>query len=493
MDGEKHDSLDRDSSVNVSKDGPYRLVGGIEMEDYGGSTPESEEHFTLCRCGGSKNKPFCDGTHWNIGFEDDEDTVPLEKSGDETLEDYLGNIKRSEDDFEEVMEDIHRISVSGESIIEPMRTTKKVLSWDEILIKGAQLATTPLNDHDPVSTRTVIGPKAKVPLVLETPIYITHMSFGALSREVKISLALGSAAVKTAMCSGEGGLVEESLRSAYKYIFEYVPNKYSATDENFKRVDAIEMKIGQSAKPGMGGHLPGKKVTPEIAKIRGFPEGSDIISPSHFPDIKNRDDLKDTVSMLREKSGGKPIGIKVAAGHIEADLEVALSANPDFITIDGRPGATAASPKIVKGSTSVPTLFALHRARKYLDKVGAEDVSLVITGGLRLSSDFIKALAMGADAVAVGTAALMAVACQQYRICHTGACPVGVTTQKTELRSRLSLGHSAKKLENFLRVSTNEMKTFARLTGKNNVHGLSTKDLMTTNSEISMYTDIKHV
>ncbi len=493
VDGVKHDSLDRDPSVNVSKDGPYRPVGGIEFGDYGGSIPESKEHFCLCRCGGSKNKPFCDGTHWYIGFEDDEVSVPLEKTGEETLEDYLGNLKRTQDDFEEVMEDIHRISVTGKSIIEPMRTRKKVLSWDEILIKGAQLASTPLNDIDPVNTQTIIGPKAKVPLVLETPIYITHMSFGALSREIKIALAQGSAAVKTAMCSGEGGLVEESLQNAYKYIFEYVPNKYSATDENLKRVDAIEMKIGQSAKPGMGGHLPGKKVTHEIAKIRGFPEGTDIISPSHFPDIKNRDDLKDTVSMLREKSGGKPIGIKIAAGHIEDDLEVALYANPDFITVDGRPGATAASPKIVKASTSVPTLFALHRARKYLDKVGAKDVSLVITGGLRLSSDYVKALAMGADAVAIGTAALIAVACQQYRICHTGACPVGVTTQKTELRSRLTLGHSAKKLENFLRVSTEEMKTFARLTGHKDVHELNTKDLMTTNSEISMFTDIEHV
>ena len=493
MDGEKQNSLERDSSLNVSKDGPYHSVGGIKLEDYGGSTPESEEHFALCRCGGSKNKPFCDGTHWYIHFEDDEDTVPLEKPGKETLDEYLGNLKRSQDDFEEVMEDIHRISVTGASIIEPMRTTKKVLSWDEILIKGAQLAATPLDDHDPVNTQTILGPKAKVPLVLETPVYITHMSFGALSREIKIALAQGSAAVKTAMCSGEGGLVEESFKEAYKYIFEYVPNKYSATEENFRRVDAIEMKIGQSAKPGMGGHLPGNKVTAEIAEIRGFPEGTDIISPSHFPEIKSRDDLKDTVSMLREKSGGKPIGIKIAAGHIEADLEVALYANPDFITVDGRPGATAASPKVVKAATSVPTLFALHRARKYLDKVGAKDVSLVITGGLRLSSDFAKALAMGADAVAIGTAALIAVACQQYRICHTGACPVGVTTQKTELRSRLSLGHSAKKLENFLRVSTEELKTFARITGHDDVHGLSTKDLMTANSEISNFTDIEHV
>jgi glutamate synthase domain-containing protein 2 len=197
--------------------------------------------------------------------------------------------------------------------------------------------------------------------------------------------------------------------------------------------------------------------------------------------------------MLRERSGGKPVGIKIAAGNIEADLEVALYANPDFVTVDGRPGATAASPKIVKASTSVPTLFALYRARKYLDKKDFIDVSLVITGGLRLSADFAKALAMGADAVAIGTAALMAAACQQYRICHTGDCPVGVTTQKAELRTRISLDHSAKKLENFLRVSTEEIKMFARLTGHKDVHDLSTEDLMTYNSEISNHTDIEHV
>jgi len=493
LNGKKHDSLERNPSINLSKDGPYRCVGSVELDNDNDSKPQSDEHFALCRCGGSKNKPFCDGTHWYIQFKDIEKDIPLAKRGEETLSEYFGNLKRASDEFENVMEDIHRISVTGESIIEPMRTTKKVISWDDILIRGAQLATFPLNDDEPVTTTTVLGPRAKQPLVIEAPVYVTHMSFGALSRDVKIALAKGSAAVKTAMCSGEGGLVEDSLKNSYKYIFEYVPNKYSVTDENLQRVDAIEMKIGQSAKPGMGGHLPGKKVTSEIAQIRGYPEGTDIISPSHFPDIKSKDELKETVSMLRERSGGKPIGIKIAAGHIEDDLDVALYANPDFITIDGRPGATAASPKIVKASTSMPTIFALHRARKYLDNKRITHISLIITGGLRLSSDFAKALAMGADAIAIGTAALMAVACQQYRICHTGDCPVGVTTQKPELRSRLSIGHSAKKLENFLRVSTNEIKTFARLSGHKDVHDLSTKDLMTDNSEISNHTDIEHV
>ena len=402
-------------------------------------------------------------------------------------------IPRPHGDFETHMNDIHTMSETGQSLIEPMRTMKPTFSWDQILIKGAQLAKIPLDHDQPVNTETIIGPRAKRPLVINMPVYVTHMSFGALSREVKIALAKGSAAVKTAMCSGEGGILPESLENSYKYIFEYVPNEYSVTDDNLKKADAIEIKVGQSVKPGMGGHLPGVKVTKEIAAIRGFKEGSDIISPSHFRDIKNRDDLKKKVDWLRNKSDGKPVGIKLAAGNIEADLEVALFAGPDFITIDGRPGATAAAPKFVKAATSVPTIFALHRARRFLDQNGAGDVSLVITGGLRISSDFAKALALGADAIAIGTAALMACRCQQYRICHTGKCPMGITTQHPQLREALDVDRSAKRLENFLRVSTEELKSFARLTGNNDVHGLSVDNLCTISSEIADHTEIGHV
>ncbi|MEE9165249.1 MAG: glutamate synthase-related protein [Nitrospinota bacterium] len=406
---------------------------------------------------------------------------------------YLREWKRLSDELEVTMADIHQMAESGKSpVVEPMRTKKKVISWDEILIKGAQLNKIPLNQDEPVTTRTKIGPKAKTPLVIETPVYITHMSFGALSREIKIALSKGSAAAKTVMASGEGGILNESFENAYKYIFEYVPNKYSVTDENLKKVDAIEIKIGQSAKPGMGGFLPAEKVTKEIAGIRGFPQGVDIESPAGFDDIKNREDLKNKVAWLREKSKGKPIGIKIAAGNIEGDLEIAVYAEPDFTTIDGRPGATGSAMKFVKQATSIPTIFALHRARKFLDQHG-KDISLIITGGLRISSDFIKALAMGADAVAIGTAALMACGCQQYRMCHTGRCPVGITTQNPELRNRFNIDISAKRLANFLKLTTEELKSFARLTGHHDVHHLNIKDLCTTNSEISNHTNIEHV
>lgn len=410
----------------------------------------------------------------------------------EDISGYLGEWVRQSDDLEVTMQDIHRISSTGESIIDPMRTRKTVISWDDILIKGAQIARIPLNSDVPVNTQTVIGAVAKQPMVIETPVYVTHMSFGALSKEVKIALARGSAAVGTAMGSGEGGILPEARQFAYRYILEYVPNRYSITDENLRSADAVEIKLGQSAEPGMGARLPAEKVTPDIARVRGYPEGTDIISPASYPDIRSREDLKEKVRWLREKSGGRPIGVKIAAGDIEEDLEAILFAEPDFITIDGRPGATGAAPKSVKDATSIPTIFALYRARKYLDSRNAQDVSLVITGGLRTSSDFAKALAMGADAIAIGTAALMATACQQYRLCNTGRCPVGVTTQDPELRERLKVDISARKLEYFLRVSTEELKDFARLTGNDDVHAIQIRNLCTTNSEISQHTEIRH-
>ena len=422
-----------------------------------------------------------------------ESVLASPKTAEDATDTYLSQWARDRDSFEGHMEDIHTIAVTGESIIEPMRSQKPVISWDDILIKGAQLAKVPLNKDESVTTQTVIGSKAKQPLIIETPLYVTHMSFGALSREAKIALARGSAAVHTATCSGEGGILKEAKDFSYKYILEYVPNQYSITDENLKNADAIEIKIGQSSKPGMGGHLPGKKVTKEVAEVRGFPEGEDIISPAHFEDILNKEDLKKKVSWLREKSEGRPIGVKIAAGNIEADLEYVVYAQPDFITVDGRAGATGAAPKFVKQATSIPTIFSLYRARKFLDNTKCEGISLLITGGFRVSADFIKALALGADAVALGTSALIALGCQQYRSCNTGKCRVGITTQDPELRSRFNIDHSSERLENFLRVSSDELKDFARLTGNDDVHKLSIADLCTTNSELSEHTNIEHV
>ena len=242
----------------------------------------------------------------------------------------------------------------------------------------------------------------------------------------------------------------------------------------------------------MGGHLPGEKVTEEIALIRGKKIHEDVISPSKFSEISTKDDLKKLVEELREKSGGRPIGVKIAAEHIEEDLEFACYAKPDFITIDGRGGATGASPKIIKDATTVPTIYALYRARKYLNEHD-KDISLIITGGLRTASDFAKAIAMGADAIAIATAAMIAIGCQQYRVCNSGKCPVGIGTQEPELRKRFDIDKSCQRLVNYFNVVNDELRIFARITGNNDIHLLSNYDIVTTSDDIAKYTNIKHV
>lgn len=390
------------------------------------------------------------------------------------------------------MDAIHEMAVSGKTIIGAMGTTMAMPNWDDILILGAQLNPAPLLDDEPVITTVVIGKNAKRPLIAENPIFVSHMSFGALSAETKVALAKATAMSGSVQESGEGGILPAERAAADKYIFEYIPNKYSVTDENLRNSDAIEIKIGQGTKPGMGGHLPAEKVTPEIAAIRNKPLGHDIHSPSKFPEIRTKEDLKALVAELRNRSDGRPIGIKIAAGRIERDLEFCVFAEPDFITIDGRGGGTGASPYLLREATSVPTIYALHRARKYLDSVGAKDISLIITGGLRVSSDFAKAIAMGADAVAVGTGALIAAACQQYRICGSGKCPMGIATQDPELRARLKVEAAAQRVANYLNISLSELRSYARITGHRRLHDLSVNDLCTISREISEHTNIPH-
>lgn len=390
------------------------------------------------------------------------------------------------------MDEIHAMAVSGTTLDAAMATLLPMPRWEDILFLGAQLNPAPLDMGDPVEIRTIIGRQARKPMVLEGPVYVSHMSFGALSEEAKKALAMGSAQAHTAICSGEGGILPAERDAAYRYIFEYVPNKYSVTEENLQAADAIEIKIGQGTKPGMGGHLPGAKVTPQIAALRGKKPGEDVQSPSKFPEIRTKDDLRAIVADLRRRSGGRPIGIKIAAGHIESDLEWCVYALPDFITIDGRGGATGSSPFLLREASSIPTLYALSRARAYLDDVKSS-ADLVITGGLRTSADFVKALAMGATAIAVATGALMAAGCQQYRICGSGNCPMGLTTQDPELRARVDVEKAAQRVANYLTVSFDDLKRFARCAGSDSVHKLSTKDLATTDPQIAEYTGIPFV
>ena len=390
------------------------------------------------------------------------------------------------------MDDIHMMALTGKSVDSTMDTTIHVPNFEDILFLGAQLGTLPKDSGSDVNIRTIIGKKARRPMEIEMPVYVSHMSFGALSGRAKIALSKGSAMARTAMCSGEGGALWDEMVSAYKYIFEYIPNQYSFNDMTLENCNAIEIKIGQGTKPGMGGHLPGEKVTEIIATMRGKRRGEDITSPSKFPGLESPEDLKAMVDMLRRRSGGLPIGVKIAVGHIEEDLEFISHSGCDFVTIDGRGGSTGSSPKFLKDVSSVPTVYALSRARKYMDEHGM-DQELIITGGFRTSGDCIKALAMGADAVALSSAVLMALGCQRYRICNTGSCPMGIATQDPELESRLDVEAGAKRVGNYLNVLANEIRVFLRVSGHSGLNELSLDDLCTVSTEISESTGIKHV
>jgi len=266
---------------------------------------------------------------------------------------------------------------------------------------------------------------------------------------------------------------------------------FSHKDESIIQADAVEIKIGQAAKPGLGGHLPKEKITDEIAEIRGISQDKDFISPGRISGINNIEDLQKKVEYLKNLSGGKPVGIKFAAGHIEQDIAFALKAKPDFITIDCRGGGTGAAPTYIKDNVCLPPIFAISRARKYLDSQNS-DVTLCVTGGFRNAADISKALALGADAVALATASMIAIGCQQYRICQTGKCPVGIATQNPDLRKRLSIEESAKRFRNFYHGTLEELKSFARINGRNNVHHLDKSDIMTLCNEISQNCDIEH-
>jgi glutamate synthase domain-containing protein 2/rubredoxin len=365
------------------------------------------------------------------------------------------------------MEYIQQIVKSGESVIEPAGTKLNTANWSDILLLGAQLAKKPIDGVEEANTEIVLGKSAKRPLVLATPIMVSHMSYGALSGAQKTAIAKGANTVGAAVSSGEGGIYDGEIAENPRYIFEYVPNKYSVNDENLQRVGAVEIKIGQAAKPGLGGHLPGAKVTAEIAKMRGRKEGEDIISPPAFAEINTAEDLKKLVDELREKSGGRPIGVKIAANNIEADLEWVKIAKPDFVTLDGRGGGTGAAPKIWKDAAGVPTIYALYRARKFLDE-NKMDMDLVITGGLRVSSDFAKALSMGATAVAVATGVL------------------------TALAANAEIDDS-KKVENYLRVSTDEIKTMMGAMGVREMHELGAGNLATVDRDIAEFAGIRHI
>jgi len=365
-------------------------------------------------------------------------------------------------------------------------------SWDDIQVITGQLARQPLLDDAPVDTRVVIGPNAKRPLELEIPLFVSDMSFGALSEEAKIALAKGAEGAGTGICSGEGGMLPEEQAANARYFYELASARFGWDIERVKKCQAFHFKGGQGAKTGTGGHLPGEKVQGKIAEVRGLEPGTPAISPATFPDLHSPADFRRVADEVREATGGIPIGVKMSAQHIEADIDFALDIGVDYIILDGRGGGTGAAPLLFRDNISIPTMVALARARRRLDTCGAKDVTLIITGGLRTEGDYVKALALGADAIAVSNAALQAIGCLGMRACHTNNCPVGIATQKEHLRRRLVIDASAERLTRYFVSSTSLMKILARACGYPRLADLHRGDLTTFKRDIAQLTGIPY-
>ena len=348
----------------------------------------------------------------------------------------------------------------------------------------------PLLDEETVGTELVIGPNAKKPLKLAIPLFVSDMSFGALSEEAKVALARGAELAGTGICSGEGGMLPEEQEANRRYFYELASSRFGYSMDKVKRCQAFHFKVVQGAKTGTGGHLPGDKVKGKIALVRGLKEGQPAVSPARFPDWTELGPIKDFARQVREETGGIPIGYKLSAQHIEADIDAALEIGVDYIILDGRGGGTGAAPLLFRDNISVPTIPALARARRHLDSSGRKDVTLVITGGLRIPADFAKALALGADAIAVSNSALQAIGCIGMRACHTNNCPVGIATQKENLRKRLIIEESAQRLANFFKASVELVQVMARACGHRHLNEFNSNDLTTWKKDMADLTGI---
>ena len=405
----------------------------------------------------------------------------------------------------EVMNDIHVKAELGRYRMRAWSLFKKIPTWDDLTFMPGTLTRFVIEGYrEKCETKTIIGRNAKRPLELDIPIYITGMSFGALSYEAKTALARGATMAGTATCSGEGGMIPDERRYSSKWLYQCIQSRYGFNPNHLRLADAVEFFIGQGCKVGLGGHLMGQKVTDQVAEMRSLPAGIDQRSPARHPDWLGPDDLALKIEEIREATDGQiPIQLKLGAARVYDDVRMAAKTGPDSIYIDGMEGGTAAGPHLATEETGIPGIAAIVQARKALNDVGKSgEISLIYAGGIRNGGDVAKALALGADGVAIGHASMMALNCNKdipesdyekeigvkagecYH-CHTGRCPVGVATQDPVLRKRLDPDKAAERVYNFLHCLAIECQMMARACGKTNVHSLEPEDLAALTMEAS--------
>lgn len=393
--------------------------------------------------------------------------------------------------------DIRFTSKAGKYVLRGFGTERRLPNFDDIIILPAQASVPPIDKYREIcNTSVILGTRyAENPLELKTPVLIAGMSFGALSEECKLAMAKGSALVGSLANTGEGGMLPGERELADKLTVQYSSGRFGVSADYLNVSDAIEVKIGQGAKPGMGGHLLAEKVSPKVAEIRGVPLGTDALSPCRFLDATKYGDLNKHIELLREVTDWQvPIFVKLGPGRVDEDVRIAVEAGADVISVDGMEGGTGAAPEVVIEHTGVPTLAALVQAVRTLDEMGMKDtVQLIITGGIRSGADVAKAMAMGADAAYIGTGAMIAMGCRACRMCYTGKCPVGVATQDPILCKRLDVDLASMRVANYMKSMTEETKMLAMLAGHSDIRDFSTEDLRALNLDTAEITSLRMI
>ena len=409
-----------------------------------------------------------------------------------------------------VIEDIQTKAQLGRYRMQGFSMHRVVPNLDDLTFVPCTLSRVPLEGYrEKCETRTVLGTRfAANPVVLDRPITIAGMSYGALSGRAKTALGTAAKRAGISTTTGDGGMCREEREAVDTMVYQVLPSRYGFNPDHMKMAQAIEIVVGQGAKPGTGGVLLGSKVSEEIAEQRTLPVGVDQRSPVRHPDFIGPDDLQLKIEEIREATDWQvPIYVKMGASRVSDDVKLAVKAGADVLVIDGMEGATGASPDALLDHTGVPTLSALCEAVRSLEEMKAlGEVQVIISGGIKNGVDAAKALALGADAVSIGTAALIALNCnaplylEDYEKlgvkpgfchhCHTGRCPVGITTQDPELMKRLEIDPAADRVFNFLQSMTMEMQMLARACGKNDVHDLEAEDMRALTLESSLITGI---